>query len=240
MVRILASICLLACSSEQLVSSFMSPHLNPVYSSCLSSTTLFAKRRTKVNFGRQKEKPSSNSREPLPSSPSFSSSQMPSSPVDRAELTRKVALADARKNYMKKNNINEEQMRSEEQRLLKQVTGTGRNDLMGEIESDIANFREREENVNNVGSVVDANESGNVRGFSFGDLIAKILVADLFLVLVFLVWFIAAAVTQQQGNPYLLERFQDIFEPVVQPALGVLMIGSIASGISDKDKDDKN
>ena len=165
---------------------------------------------------------------------------MPSLPEDRAELARKVALADARKNYMKKNNINEEQMRSEEQRLLKQVTGTGRNDLMGEIESDIANFREREENVNNVGSVVDANESGNVRGFSFGDLIAKILVADLFLVLVFLVWFIAAAVTQQQGNPYLLERFQDIFEPVVQPALGVLMIGSIASGISDKDKDDKN
>lgn len=51
--------------------------------------------------------------------------------------------------------------------------------------------------------------------------------------------FIAAAVTQQNGNPYLLERFQDIFAPVVQPALGILMAGSVASGITKGDDKSK-
>ena len=139
---------------------------------------------------------------------------------------------------MKTNSMSEEQMKSEEIQLLKQVTGTSQGDLMGEIEGDIAKFRKREEDSTNGGSVVGSvDDDENVGGFNFGDLIAKILVADLALVLVFLVWFIAAAVTQQQGNPYLLERFQDIFAPVVQPALGVLMIGSIASGIADKGND---
>ena len=213
------------------MSSFKSCSAHP---KCVR-TTLFAKRRTRVNFGRQKEKSSSLPSENPSSSPSLS--QTPSS-VDNSALARKVALADARKNYMKINGLNEEQMKNEEQQLLKEVTSSGQTDLMGEIESDIATFRKKEESVGNVDSVIDVNGGGNVEGFNFGDLIAKILVADLVLVLVFLVWFIAAAVTQQQGNPYLLERFQDIFEPVVQPALGVLMIGSIASGISDKGKDE--
>lgn len=201
------------------------------------TTALLAKRRTKVNFGRQKESSSSSYGNDNPAS-SSSSQPPPSAPVDPTELARKVALADARKNYMKTNSMSEEQMKSEEIQLLKQVTGTSQGDLMGEIEGDIAKFRKREEDSTNGGSVVGSvDDDENVGGFNFGDLIAKILVADLALVLVFLVWFIAAAVTQQQGNPYLLERFQDIFAPVVQPALGVLMIGSIASGIADKGND---
>lgn len=133
--------------------------------------------------------------------------------------------------------MNEEQMKNEEQQVLREVARTGQNNLMGEIESDIASFRNHEKNVDNAGNVANL-VAGRDEAFSFGDIIAKILVADLLLVLVFLVWFIAAALTQQQGNPYLLERFQDIFEPVVQPALGVLMIGSIASGVLDKNKED--
>ena len=227
---------LIACSLGILASSFDFPTA-AVRLSCLHSTALFAKRRTKVNFGRQREKPSTYTGDQSSPSPQTASSGTPTSSIDPIQLARKVALADARKNYMKANNMNEEQMKTKERQVLKEVTKIGQSDLMGEIESDVESFKRQEKNVDNAGSIANADGAGNVEGFSFGDIIAKVLVADLFLVLVFLVWFIVAAVTQQQGNPYLLERFQDIFEPVVQPALGVLMIGSIASGAADKNKE---
>lgn len=66
-----------------------------------------------------------------------------------------------------------------------------------------------------------------------------LLIADFFVVIVFLVWFLAAAVLQS-SYPVVLERFQDVFQPVVVPALTVLMVGSIASGAlesaSNRDK----
>ena len=58
---------------------------------------------------------------------------------------------------------------------------------------------------------------------------AVFLIADFFVVIVFLIWFLAAA-AMQSTNPFLLERFQDIFNPVVVPSLTVLMVGSILSG----------
>ena len=61
---------------------------------------------------------------------------------------------------------------------------------------------------------------------------SNLLIADFFAIIIFLVWFIAASVQKEAlGNAWLLERFQDIFAPVIQPALGFLMLGSIASGI---------
>jgi hypothetical protein len=58
---------------------------------------------------------------------------------------------------------------------------------------------------------------------------AVFLIADFFVVIVFLLWFLIAAASQK-SNPYLLERFQDIFQPVVVPSLTVLMVGSFLSG----------
>ena len=70
------------------------------------------------------------------------------------------------------------------------------------------------------------------------DAVSLVLIADFFVVIVFLVWFIIAAATQKT-TPVILERFQDIFQPVVVPSLTVLMAGSIASGLlGDKVKDD--
>lgn len=62
------------------------------------------------------------------------------------------------------------------------------------------------------------------------DVLSSLLVADFFLVMFFLGWFILAAALQST-NAYLLERFQDIFNPVVVPSLTLLMVGSIASGL---------
>ena len=71
---------------------------------------------------------------------------------------------------------------------------------------------------------------------SVKDVLSFILVADFFVVIFFLVWFLAAAASQK-ANPFLLERFQDIFQPVVVPSLTVLMAGSIASGLlGDREK----
>jgi hypothetical protein len=75
-------------------------------------------------------------------------------------------------------------------------------------------------------------ESGVVKAVK--NALSLVLVADFFVVIVFLVWFLAAA-AMQKANPFLLERFQDIFQPVVVPCLTVLMVGSIASGtLGDK------
>lgn len=70
------------------------------------------------------------------------------------------------------------------------------------------------------------------------DALSFVMVADFFVVMVFLVWFLAAA-AMQKTDPWLLERFQDIFQPVVVPSLTVLMTGSIASGLlGDRSKEE--
>lgn len=67
------------------------------------------------------------------------------------------------------------------------------------------------------------------------DVFGAILIADFFVVLAFLVWFLAAAALQST-NPFLLEKFQDVFQPVVVPCLTVLMVGSFVSGIGQNDE----
>lgn len=68
------------------------------------------------------------------------------------------------------------------------------------------------------------------------DILSTVLIADFFLIMAFLLWFIVAAALQST-YPVVLERFQDIFQPVVVPSLTVLMVGSIASGLSGKKKE---
>ena len=73
---------------------------------------------------------------------------------------------------------------------------------------------------------------------SIKDIVGVVLIGDFFVVMVFLVWFLFAA-AMQKTNPFFLEKFQDIFQPVVVPCLTVLMAGSIASGVlGDKKKDE--
>ena len=70
------------------------------------------------------------------------------------------------------------------------------------------------------------------------DILSTVLIADFFLIMAFLLWFIVAAALQST-YPVVLERFQDIFQPVVVPSLTVLMVGSIASGLSGKKKEEE-
>jgi hypothetical protein len=58
-----------------------------------------------------------------------------------------------------------------------------------------------------------------------------LLTADFFVVLGFLGYFVVAIAARSLfQNGTLLDRFSDLWAPVIQPALGVLMAGTIVSG----------
>ena len=58
---------------------------------------------------------------------------------------------------------------------------------------------------------------------------SKIFTADFFLICAFFVWFIVGAlISSFTGNDTVQIAFNGIFQPVVQPALGILMVGAIA------------
>lgn len=95
--------------------------------------------------------------------------------------------------------------------------------MSSELEKGLAEFRRKLDEAN-VG-VADDGSSG-LEGVLFAarEVFAKVLVADFFAIVGFLVWFLAANVQKEfMGNVWLLKCFQDIFMPVVQPALGLLM-----------------
>lgn len=71
------------------------------------------------------------------------------------------------------------------------------------------------------------------------DALGVIFIVDFFVIMFFLGWFLIAAALQS-SNPWFLERFQDIFQPVVVPSLTVLMTLSIASGVLNRNDKDNN
>jgi hypothetical protein len=87
--------------------------------------------------------------------------------------------------------------------------------LNKQIESDINDFQELKA-LQEARSKSDkpANEGGVFKVLK--DVFSAVLIADFFVVLVFLAWFLAAA-AMQSTNPFLLERFQDIFQVLQLP-----------------------
>tara|TARA_B110000305_G_C19214781_1_gene527664 strand:- start:247 stop:498 length:252 start_codon:yes stop_codon:yes gene_type:complete len=67
--------------------------------------------------------------------------------------------------------------------------------------------------------------------------VSLIVTADFFLICGFLLWFLLGAGLSIAGvGDGVQIAFNGIFQPIVQPALGVLMIGSLA-GAWDRDDD---
>ena len=112
--------------------------------------------------------------------------------------------------------------------------------LSAQLENDIQRFAAREggSKLKPLTGASAEEEGGIMKTVKNG--FAALLIADFFVVIGFLVWFIAATVQREiTGNNFLLERFQDFFQPVLQPALGLLMLGSVASGVSGNNEDKK-
>jgi len=57
------------------------------------------------------------------------------------------------------------------------------------------------------------------------------LVADLFLVLGGFVWFVLAIVASYAGIPMVYRWWVQLWFPLFQPALGILMAGALVSGL---------
>lgn len=68
----------------------------------------------------------------------------------------------------------------------------------------------------------------------------QVLIADFFFILFILAWFVVGVVAQTLGNSTgLLDVWYSLWQLVFQPALGVLMLGALASGLLGKKDDDK-
>ncbi|CAM9377236.1 unnamed protein product [Choristocarpus tenellus] len=100
---------------------------------------------------------------------------------------------------------------------------------MSELGADIAKFRTRES--------ISRQSRGKDESLASGAsaLFSNILSVDFFVVVAFMVWFFAGVVsTYGFNNTFLLDEFNELWTPVVQPALGLLMAGTIAGGVLSK------
>uniref|UniRef100_A0A7R9U2Y0 Uncharacterized protein n=1 Tax=Pinguiococcus pyrenoidosus TaxID=172671 RepID=A0A7R9U2Y0_9STRA len=109
---------------------------------------------------------------------------------------------------------------------------------MNELERDIAALRRRETSV--ARTRAQDEPEGGLKDFARGAF-AKILLADFVLVLGFLGWFIVGVLQKYVGGGAspILDSFRASFETLVQPALGLLMGGTLLGGLLEKLKEDK-
>ena len=105
-----------------------------------------------------------------------------------------------------------------------------------QLQSDITKFEERALQAARDRNLSATEDAGGGAIGRIKSAFSAVLIADFFVVIAFLVWFLVAAALQGT-YPVVLEKFQDVFQPVVVPCLTVLMAGSIASGVIDTDKD---
>eukprot|EP00520_Triparma_pacifica_P013381 CAMPEP_0118650658 /NCGR_PEP_ID=MMETSP0785-20121206/10362_1 /TAXON_ID=91992 /ORGANISM="Bolidomonas pacifica, Strain CCMP 1866" /LENGTH=181 /DNA_ID=CAMNT_0006543043 /DNA_START=238 /DNA_END=780 /DNA_ORIENTATION=+ len=69
---------------------------------------------------------------------------------------------------------------------------------------------------------------GEAIGQTVKGVISNIVVVDFFFILAFLAWFLAGVISSTFfKNDAIQLAFNGIFQPIVQPALGILMIGSL-------------
>jgi hypothetical protein len=90
----------------------------------------------------------------------------------------------------------------------------------------------------NKGDVDEKEKTGNL---DFRNILSTIVTIDFFVVCAFLVWFLAGVVSSSIfKNDDIQIAFNGIFQPVVQPALGILMIAAISDAVLNKLNDNKN
>lgn len=96
------------------------------------------------------------------------------------------------------------------------------------LQQDIARFRKKE--------VEDKVSEKELTGFSAfadkaGGILNKVLVADFFVILAFFGWFVTGVFFKSVlSDASVIDKFTDIWMPVIQPALGLLMAGTLGVG----------
>jgi len=109
-----------------------------------------------------------------------------------------------------------------------QQTGGREVDLQERLQQDIARFRKKE-----VEAKVDEEELTGFSAFAdkAGGVLNKVLVADFFVILAFFGWFVTGVFFKSVlSDASVIDKFTDIWMPVIQPALGLLMAGTLGVG----------
>jgi len=120
--------------------------------------------------------------------------------------------------------------------------GGGEAELEEALLRDLEQFRSREgagaperpDQTRPAGAAGGGGAAGSPDGAGFS-LLDKILIADFVFILFALAWLVAGvAQNAATDSSFLFESWFGLWEPVFQPALGVFMLGAIASGLRGK------
>lgn len=112
-------------------------------------------------------------------------------------------------------------------------------DALQRLLRDARQMRDRE------GLSGDNNRNKDDEGFSIPktaqSALSTLLTVDFFVVCAFLVWFLAGVFASYVLHDDAIQiAFNNLFTPVVQPALGLLMVGSLASAVFKEDDNEQN
>ena len=120
------------------------------------------------------------------------------------------------------------------------VDSAGKNrDSLEQLLADAKSFRVAEKEKDKEDEDNGEEEGGISIPKSVSGAISTIVTIDFFVVIALLVWFLAGIFGQYVLKDESIQiAFNNIFEPVVQPALGILMIGSAAGAMFRKDEDE--
>jgi len=115
-------------------------------------------------------------------------------------------------------------------------TGKTRDDSLEQLLADAR--RMRASSAGNVdGGVQSAKETDKAMSDTFFEVVSTIVTIDFFVVIALLVWFLAGIFCSSVlKNDAVQIAFNMNFERVTQPALGILMIGSVAGALGKKDE----
>ena len=104
------------------------------------------------------------------------------------------------------------------------------------IEQLLADARSMRASSSSEGQMSDDGEGSSVKDTVF-EVISTIVTIDFFVVIGLLAWFLAGIFFRSAfGNDAVQIAFNNNFERVTQPALGILMIGSVAGALGNKDE----
>lgn len=133
----------------------------------------------------------------------------------------------------------EEEDNDEYDYVVVESSGTKR-DSLEQLLADAKSFRVAEKEKDKEDKDNDEEEGGISIPKSVSGAISTIVTIDFFVVMALLVWFLAGIFGQYVLKDETIQiAFNNIFEPVVQPALGILMIGSAAGAMFRKDEDEE-
>jgi hypothetical protein len=133
--------------------------------------------------------------------------------------------------------VDEEEDNDEYEYVIEDSSGK-KLDSLEQLLADAKSFRVAENEKDKEDKSNDEEEGGISIPKSVSSAISTIVTIDFFVVIALLVWFLAGIFGHYVLKDETIQiAFNNIFEPVVQPALGILMIGSAAGAMFKKDEE---